>query len=118
MNKKMYDLVKWIAQFGLPALGTLYFALSGIWGFPNGEQVVGTITAIDVFLGVIVGVSSAQYNKTQDGTLMVDTSNTSKDVYRISLETPLEELAGKTSINLKVDNTANLGNGMNDPSKK
>ena len=47
----------------LPALGTLYFALAGIWGFPYGEQIVGTITAIDTFLGVILGISTVQYNK-------------------------------------------------------
>jgi len=67
MNEKMYDLLKWIAQFLLPALGTLYFALSGIWGLPNGEQVIGTITAVDVFLGVVLGISSAQYNKINPG---------------------------------------------------
>ena len=63
MCNKTYDILKWIAMYLLPALGTLYFALAGIWGFPYGEEVVGTITAIDTFLGVILGISSAQYNK-------------------------------------------------------
>ena len=63
MSNKVYDVLKWIAMYLLPALGTLYFALSGIWGFPYGEQIVGTITAIDTFLGVILGISTAQYNK-------------------------------------------------------
>lgn len=63
MSNKMYDILKWIAQILLPALGTLYFALAEIWGFPYAEQVVGTITAIDAFLGVILGISSYQYNK-------------------------------------------------------
>ena len=63
MSNETYDVLKWIAQYLLPALGTLYFALSGIWGLPYGEQVVGTITAIDTFLGVILGISTAQYNK-------------------------------------------------------
>ena len=66
MSNKTYDILKWIAQFLLPALGTLYFALSGIWGLPYGEQIVGTITAIDTFLGVILGISTAQYNKGTD----------------------------------------------------
>lgn len=64
MNNKTYDILKWIAQYALPAAGTLYFALAGIWGFPYGEQIVGTITAVDTFIGVLLGVSSAQYNKT------------------------------------------------------
>ena len=63
MNNKVYDVLKWIALILLPALGTLYFALAGIWGLPYGEQIVGTITAIDTFLGVILGISTYQYNK-------------------------------------------------------
>lgn len=63
MTNKVYDVLKWIAQYFLPAVGTLYFALAGIWGLPYGEQVVGTITAVDTFLGVLLGISSAQYNK-------------------------------------------------------
>ena len=61
-SNKTYDILKWIAMYLLPALGTLYFALAGIWGFPYGEQVVGTISAVDAFLGVILGISSKNYN--------------------------------------------------------
>lgn len=63
MSNKVYDILKFIAQILLPAMGTLYFALAGIWGFPYAEQVVGTITAVDTFLGVVLGISSANYNK-------------------------------------------------------
>ena len=63
MSNKLYDVLKWIAMVLLPALGTLYFALAGIWDLPMGEQVVGTITAVDTFLGVLLGISSVQYNK-------------------------------------------------------
>lgn len=63
MSDKVYDVLKWIALYLLPALGTLYFALAGIWNFPYGEQVVGTITAVDTFLGVILGISSAKYEQ-------------------------------------------------------
>lgn len=63
MSDKVYDILKWIALYLLPAVGTLYFALAGIWNFPYGEQVVGTITAVDTFLGVILGISSAKYEQ-------------------------------------------------------
>lgn len=63
ISNKTYDFLKWVAQLLLPAVGTLYFALASIWGFPYGEQVVGTITAVDTFLGVILGISTASYNK-------------------------------------------------------
>lgn len=61
-ENKTYDRLKWIAQFLLPALGTLYFALASIWGLPYGEQIVGTITAIDTFLGVLLGISKQKYD--------------------------------------------------------
>lgn len=63
LSNKTYDILKWIAQYLLPAAGTLYFAVAGIWGLPYGEQIVGTITAIDTFLGVILGVSASTYTK-------------------------------------------------------
>ncbi len=62
MTNKIYDILKFIAQIVLPALGTLYFALAAIWGFPYGEQVVGTITAVDAFLGAVLGISTYVYN--------------------------------------------------------
>jgi len=66
MSNKTYDVLKYIAQYVLPALGTLYFALAQIWGLPFGEQIVGTIAAVDTFLGVILGISSYNYGKEQD----------------------------------------------------
>lgn len=63
MNNKVYDVLKYVAQIVLPALGTLYFALAGIWNFPYAEQVVGTISAVDTFLGVILKISSNNYKK-------------------------------------------------------
>ena len=63
MKNKTYDILKYIAQIALPALGTLYFALATIWGFPYGEQIVGTITAVDAFLGALLGLSTIKYNK-------------------------------------------------------
>lgn len=75
----VYNAVKQAAQYWLPALGTLYAALAALWGFPYATEVVGTIAAIDVFLGVVLGISSASYNKSDtkyDGTLHVDETGT------------------------------------------
>lgn len=63
LNNSVYNVLKYIAQIVLPALGALYFALSQIWGLPYGEEIVGTITAVDCFLGAILGISTAVYNK-------------------------------------------------------
>lgn len=66
MSNKMYDALKYIAQIVLPAIATLYFALAGIWGFPYGEEIVGTITAVDTFLGVLLKISTDSYNKAKN----------------------------------------------------
>lgn len=63
LSNKAYDVLKWAALYLLPALGTLYFAMAGIWEWPYGEQIVGSITAVDTFLGVILGLSNAKYKK-------------------------------------------------------
>lgn len=65
MSNKMYDTLKWSAQYALPAMGALYASLAKIWNFPYGTEVVGTVAAVDAFLGAMLGISTAQYNKVQ-----------------------------------------------------
>lgn len=65
MSNKVYDALKYIAQIVLPSLGTLYFALAKIWQFPYGAEIVGTITAVDTFLGALLKLSSNKYNAAQ-----------------------------------------------------
>ena len=66
LSNKAYDILKWIALHLLPAAGTLYFALSKIWGLPYAAEIVGTIAAVDTFIGTLLGLSSAQYKKLTD----------------------------------------------------
>ena len=66
MSNKVYDILKYIALIVLPALGTLYFALAGIWDLPYGEQILGTITAIDTFLGALLKISTNIYVKKKE----------------------------------------------------
>ena len=66
MSDKLYNFLRWVAQIALPALGTLYFSLAGIWGFLYGEEIVGTITAVDTCLGVLLKLSSDQYYKNKE----------------------------------------------------
>lgn len=66
LSNKAYDILKWIALHLLPAAGTLYFALSKIWGLPHATEIVGTIAAVDTFIGTLLGFSSAQYKKLTD----------------------------------------------------
>lgn len=63
LKNKTYDILKYICQIVLPAISTLYFALAGIWNFPYAEEIVGTIAAITTFIGILLGISTAKYNK-------------------------------------------------------
>lgn len=66
MSNKVYDVLKFVAQIVLPALATFYLTLAGIWGLPFGEQVSGTIMAVDTFLGAVLMISSNKYNKEKE----------------------------------------------------
>lgn len=105
LNDKQYNILKWIAQILLPALGALYFALGGIWGLPNVEQVVGTIAAVDAFLGVLLGISTSQYEKNEkyDGDLLI-TDRPDEDASLFSLELTKDpaDIAQKKDMVLRV----------------
>lgn len=103
MNNKLYDKLKFVAQIFLPALGTLYFALAGIWGFPNADEVVGTIVAIDTFLGVILQISSTQYDNNPDGVIEIDKTD-DKLSYSLNLtNSEPEDLQHMDQVRFKVN---------------
>ena len=66
MNNKTYDILKYIALYVMPALATLILTLGGIWSIPHTEAIAATITALDTFLGAILGISSKLYAKEQE----------------------------------------------------
>lgn len=106
LSNRSYDALKWVALYALPALGTLYFALSQIWGLPRGEEVVGTVVALDAFLGVVLGLSNRSYNHSEakyDGSLVVDTDD-DRDLYSFEVNVPLESLRTKKELTIKVEN--------------
>ena len=63
LSNKTYDKLKWVAMIAMPALGTLYFTVSGIWSLPYAEQVMGTIMALNVCLGTLLGISTRKYRQ-------------------------------------------------------
>lgn len=67
LSNRTYDILKYIAQIVLPALGALYFGLAKIWGLPYGTEIVGTIAVVDTFLGTLLGLSTMNYNKSLEG---------------------------------------------------
>lgn len=109
MSNKTYDILKFWALMVLPGLATLYSTLAGIWGLPRGMEVVGTITAIDVFLGLLLGLSTSKYNSgaagSADGAFLLNTSNPDKDILTLRVDRDLEDLMNKKVVTLKVQNT-------------
>lgn len=104
MTNKTYDVLKFIAQIVLPALGTLYAALAPLWNLPYSEQIVGTIVAIDAFLGALLGLSSANYyKKGKDvlGTLAIDPENETAE-FNFD-ETNADELLNAKTAKVKVE---------------
>lgn len=106
MTNKTYDILKWVAQIVLPALGTFVAGIFALYHLPYGEQVVGTITLIDAFLGALLKISSDGYSG--DGELIVDKSDPFKDVYSISIPDYPDVLASKDKIMLSVRHPAHL----------
>lgn len=103
LSNRHYDLFKWVAQIGLPSVGTLYFALAGLWGLPASEEVVGTIVALDAFLGALLGLSSKQYDATASGTMVVSRSEDGEiQGYSMELEEDPTALADKKEVRFKI----------------
>lgn len=105
LSDAWYNRLKWVAQILLPALGTLYFALAGSLGLPAAEQVVGTVLAVDTFLGALLGLSSRQYNNSDakyDGSLFV-ASNDHRLIHKLEITTEPEDLGSQKEIVLKVE---------------
>jgi hypothetical protein len=105
LSGPLYDNLKKVVQVGLPGLGTLYFTLSQIWGLPDTEQVVGTIGAVALFLGLLLGLSSKTYNQDDnkyDGMLQVEPHNEEGDMLRLT-SVDMKALESKPEILLKIN---------------
>lgn len=67
LSNRAYDILKFACTIFLPASASLYFGLSQIWGFPYGEEIVGTLACFTTFIGALIGISSANYYKDLEG---------------------------------------------------
>ena len=63
LNDKTYEILKWIALILLPACGALYATLSGLWNLPYPLEIVGTLEALGLFIGALIGISTTNYRK-------------------------------------------------------
>lgn len=104
ISSKLYDLLKFVAQILLPALGTFYFTLAGVWGLPAAEEVVATIVAVDTFLGVTLQLSSEKYKRKRRGTGKMNVRETADGMkYDLELDGDPEDLVNKDQVIFKID---------------
>ena len=106
LSNKQYDFVKFLTVTLLPAVGTLYFALATTWGLPAGEQVCGTLLAIQVFIAAVMHISTTQYVKSDarfDGAIVTE-KTAAGNFTRASLEFDQhpEDILKKDEVLLKV----------------
>ena len=71
MNNKLYDGLKYVAILVIPALATFVNSVGIVWGIPYTNEVTATITALGVFLGAALRVSSKNYTPETHGNLVV-----------------------------------------------
>jgi hypothetical protein len=64
MKNSTYDCIKWIGLIAVPVI-TFIVAIVNIWGFPHSEEVIATLSAIDVLIGSIVAIAKSQYDRKQ-----------------------------------------------------
>lgn len=67
LSNTWYDVLKWVALIALNAIGLCYLSIASIWGLPYGEEINRTCQALSLFLGALIGVSTAQYNSVNKG---------------------------------------------------
>lgn len=105
LSNRLYDALVFTAQILLPAIGSLYFALAGVWDFSNADTVVGTIVVIDTFLGGLLGLNKIAYNSSEakyDGTMNVTDTPEGK-TFSLDLNSDPEDLDEKKEITFKVN---------------
>ena len=105
-----YDRLKWIVQIFMPAVGVLYAALGYLWGLPLVEPVIGTVSAVALFGGTLLGLSKKSFderaeaseNDSFDGNLVLDESDPETDRYNLEVTIPINEIKNRNNINLKI----------------
>lgn len=106
LSNRSYDVLKYIALILLPALGSLYFALAGIWGLPYAEQVIGSIVAVDTALGLLLRLSSTSYDNSEtkyDGAIEVQQGEDDSKMFSLVLHSDPDGLVNKDQVIFRVD---------------
>jgi voltage-gated potassium channel Kch len=106
LSDKWYNKLKVLAQYVLPGSATLYFALAEIWHLPARAEVVASITAIDTFLGVLLGISSKNFhlNEPRYAGDIVVTETDKKKTFSLDIGIPVDELDRQSEVVFRIVN--------------
>lgn len=105
MSNKLYDLLNNIVRLGLPALGTLYATLAAVWSLPFREEVVSTILAFALFLGVVLKIASARYIPESEGSVVLSNDpNGVPTLVGLNIDYDATTLADRKTVYLEVNN--------------
>lgn len=105
LNDKQYNFIKFLTVIVLPAFGTLYFALAQIWNLPAGEEILGTLMAIQIFIGAVMGISTRQYEASgakYTGEINVE-ETPEKTLFSLDLKGAPEDLKTQDEATFKVN---------------
>jgi len=106
LSDATYDNLKAFNTKVIPAVGALYFALAQVWGFPKGEEVVGTLAIVATFLAVLLGWANSRYDKSGagiDGTVDVTHGEEGQKTVLLKIETDPDQMLNQKTVNLKVN---------------
>jgi hypothetical protein len=104
-SNRAYDILKYVAQVFLPAVALFYIAIAPLWGLPKQEEVAGTVVALDLLLGTLLGISNKQYQNSDarfDGRIRIEPGEY-EDTSNIGFSLDPDALATKKEIQVKID---------------
>ena len=108
MPNNVYDFLKWAVLIAIPAFGTFYSIMAGVWHLPYANEVGTTCLAVATLLGALIGVATRNYNKSDskfDGTLVISNAANPEVPTNYNFNVgDLDALEQKGEVTPKVDN--------------
>lgn len=105
LTDDVYAWGKKAVQIFIPAASTLYFTLGSIWGLPAVEQVIGTLAALAIFIGAVLGLSSRSFDASgaaHDGEMIATTKPDGQLSYSFNFNSDPHDIVYQDSVSFKV----------------
>lgn len=105
ISNGFYDKLRYTSQYVIPGAGTFYFALAKIWNLAYGEEVVGSLAALGVFVGLFIGYSKVKYEKSDerfDGEINIIERPDASKLFSLDLNKEPESLEKQNEAHFKI----------------